>query len=172
MTELRNPFIGISGYECFGCAPHNPTGLKMRFFETGEELVSHWDPDDQFQGYNHVLHGGVQATLMDELASWVVFVKLQTAGVTQSMEVTYHKPARTNAGLIVLRGSVSRVDSKHADVHCRLFQSEVGSNPENPSDEGVLCSEASCHYVVYPEHIARRRLYYPGIEAFYNEEGA
>jgi len=80
MTELRNPFIGINGYECFGCAPDNHAGLRMSFFEDGDEIISSWDPQEYFQGYNHILHGGIQATLMDEPASWIVFVKLGTAG--------------------------------------------------------------------------------------------
>ena len=158
MTELKNPFTDIPGYECFGCAPDNPAGLKMRFFEEEHALVSHWEPEDHFQGYGRVLHGGIQATLMDELASWVVFVKLRTAGMTRDMRLTYHRPARTDGGLIVLRGRVESREEKQAVIRCDLYQGEI------------FVSEASCTYAVFPPHIATRRLQYPGIEAFYGDE--
>ncbi|MFP4484989.1 MAG: PaaI family thioesterase [Spirochaetaceae bacterium] len=154
MIELRNPFNDIDGYECFGCAPHNPAGLQMQFFEDHAYVISTWEPKDHFQGYDQVLHGGIQATLMDELASWVVFVKLETAGMTRGMEVTYHKQVRTNAGAVTLRGLVESRNGRDAAIRCHLFQNQV------------LSSEALCHYVVFPEHIARKRLHYPGIEAF------
>ena len=157
MTELRNPFIGINGYECFGCAPDNHAGLRMRFFEDGNEIVSQWDPQEHFQGYNQVLHGGIQATLMDELASWIVFVKLKTAGVTQSMEITYQKPSYTNGGPIIVRGALESQEKRRAKIRCRLYQNDVAS------------SEALCVYALYPERMARERLHYPGIEAFYQE---
>ena len=50
------------------------------------------------------LHGGIQATLADEISSWVVFRKFQTSGVTSRMEVRYHKPIRTTGGRIVPAG--------------------------------------------------------------------
>jgi hypothetical protein len=33
--------------------------------------------------------------------------------------------------------------------------------------KGELCSEGEFQYFTYPEAIAKRRLMYPGIEAFY-----
>jgi acyl-coenzyme A thioesterase PaaI-like protein len=130
----------------------------MRFFEDGNDIVSHWDPQEHFQGYNHVLHGGIQATLMDELASWVVFVKLKTAGVTQSMEIDYRKPSFTNGGRVVLRAAVESREKRRASIRCRLYQNDVAS------------SEALCVYALYPERMARERLHYPGVEAFYRED--
>jgi len=67
----------MAGYQCFGCAPHNHNGLQMSFAEDGEYVVSEWEPKDYFQGYYNVLHGGIQATLMDEIASWLVQIKLK-----------------------------------------------------------------------------------------------
>ena len=76
MRRINNPFVRYDGYDCFGCAPENPLGLALDFFEDGEDLVATWEPGEHYQGYNRVLHGGIQATLLDEIASWVVFVKI------------------------------------------------------------------------------------------------
>ena len=35
MKKIINPWEGLDGYMCFGCAPNNPLGLHMEFFEDG-----------------------------------------------------------------------------------------------------------------------------------------
>jgi len=87
MRKISNPFTGLDGYNCFGCSPDNISGLHMTFYEDDEELVSVWDPKDHFHGYLNILHGGIQATLMDEISSWVVYIKLRTAGFTSKLNV-------------------------------------------------------------------------------------
>ena len=36
---------------CFGCAPNNPMGLHMEFFEDGDDIVAFWKPKDVYQGW-------------------------------------------------------------------------------------------------------------------------
>ena len=67
MEHLKNPYVGLEGYNCFGCAPHNPIGLHMEFYEDGDDVVVKWQPHDNVQGWVDTLHGGVQATLADEI---------------------------------------------------------------------------------------------------------
>lgn len=87
MKEIINPFIKREGYNCFGCSPNNSFGLQMKFFDDGEYLVSKWEPKEYLAGYGNILHGGIQSTILDEIASWVVYVKVKTAGVTASLNV-------------------------------------------------------------------------------------
>ena len=65
MKKIRNPYIGLEaeGYNCFACAPHNPYGLKMEFYEDGDDVVCYWTPRAEYQGWVQTLHGGIQATL-------------------------------------------------------------------------------------------------------------
>jgi hypothetical protein len=35
MTDIKNPFQKIEGYNCFGCSPENPIGLHLHFKEEG-----------------------------------------------------------------------------------------------------------------------------------------
>jgi uncharacterized protein (TIGR00369 family) len=156
MRRIRNPFLNYDGYDCFGCAPDNPLGLALEFFEDGEDIVATWTPSEHYQGYNRVLHGGIQATLLDELASWVVFVKLETSGVTQGMEVSYRRPSFVGKPVTV-RARLSHMEDNVAHIVAELFQ-----GAEDPS------ARAHCRYFTYPERIARRKFMYPGIEAFYS----
>ena len=32
MKKIINPWKGMEGYNCFGCAPNNEAGVKMEFY--------------------------------------------------------------------------------------------------------------------------------------------
>jgi len=150
MKKIRNPFLGRPDYFCFGCSPHNECGLKMTFFESGEEVVSYWKPDEHFQGYTNVLHGGIQTTLMDEIASWFVYVKLKTAGVTSKMEIKLKKTVFLNKGEITLRAKLLEMKKNIAKISVRIFD----------ADENV-CTEGIFEYFTFPQKIAVKKFDYP-----------
>ncbi|KPK83360.1 MAG: hypothetical protein AMS27_13110 [Bacteroides sp. SM23_62_1] len=158
MKKIRNPFTGLEGFDCFGCSPDNPIGLKMTFIEDGDYVISEWEPLVHYQGYLNVLHGGIQAVLMDEIASWTVYVKVKTGGVTSSLSVDYIKPVFVNQGPVKLRAQLFKSDGRIATVHVELY------NPDN-----TLASEARVNYYIYPEEVARRRFHYPGHDQFFDE---
>lgn len=73
----------------------------MEFFEDGDDVVCLWDARDEYQGWLKTLHGGIQATLMDELGGWVVNRKLQLAGMTTTLTMKYLRPVPTGEGVQV-----------------------------------------------------------------------
>lgn len=93
MKKIKNPYVGLSAeeYNCFACAPHNPYGLHMEFYEDGDDIVCFWTPDKNFQSWPETLHGGIQATLIDETAGWLISRKFQTSGVTTALNLKYRK---------------------------------------------------------------------------------
>ena len=93
--KMYNAYADLEGYNCFGCSPTNPYGLKCKFVDEGEYITCHWVPSENYQGFFHVLHGGIQATLIDEIASWAIFSHEKTAGVTTEKQVKYRRPVRT-----------------------------------------------------------------------------
>jgi len=156
LRKIINPYLKLENYRCFGCSPDNPYGLGMEFYEDGEEVICRWNPKDHLQGYDNILHGGIQSTLADEIASWVVFVKLKTAGVTSRLEMFFKKPVFTHKGLITLRAGVKAVQGRTASVAVKLLDAEE-----------ILCAEAVVDYFIYPPHLAERKLRYPGYEKFF-----
>ena len=62
--KIINPWKGLEGYNCFGCAPDNEVGVKMEFYEDGDEIVSIWKPRPEYQGWIDTLHGGIQAVFV------------------------------------------------------------------------------------------------------------
>lgn len=160
MRKIVNPWDNMPGFECFGCSKANPLGLKLDFFEDGDFVVANYRPDVHFQGYHNVLHGGIQATLLDEIASWVVYVKLQTAGVTSSLNIKYRSPVILGEGYIRLKASVKEYSGRIAQIRGELY------NAANK-----LCSEADIQYFVFPPNVAKEKYHYPGIEKFYSTNG-
>ena len=56
MKKIINPWKGLEGYNCFGCAPNNEAGVRMEFYEDSEEIVSIWKPRPEYQGWIDTLH--------------------------------------------------------------------------------------------------------------------
>ena len=42
MKKIINPWKDREGYNCFGCSPDNEAGVRMEFYEDGDEVVSIW----------------------------------------------------------------------------------------------------------------------------------
>ncbi len=157
MISLKNPYAKFEEYNCFGCSPNNPYGLQMEFFKEEDEIVCKWNPNDHFQGFHDILHGGIQSTLMDEIASWVVFVFLDTAGVTYQLSTKFRKPVSISKGTITIRAKLVRQERRVAEIEASLFDGEDN-----------LCSESRLNYFVMPREKAVRELHFPGKEAFIN----
>ncbi len=94
MKKIKNPWIPLlnEGYNCFACAPTNPHGLKMEFWEEGDEVVCLWHPSHDYEGWLGTLHGGIQSTLIDEIGGWWIGRKMQTAAMTTNLNVKFRKP--------------------------------------------------------------------------------
>jgi acyl-coenzyme A thioesterase PaaI-like protein len=156
MIKLRNPFIQHKEYNCFGCSPNNPIGLQLSFFEERDEIVSRWLPQSNFQGYLNILHGGIQAALMDEIASWTVYVKVKTAGFTSKAEIRYLKPVNIEQGPITLRSKVKQMRRNLADIEVLLYDTN-----------NALCAEGLLTFYTFPADKSKQSMYYPDYSEFY-----
>lgn len=155
MKKLNNPFANLKGFNCFVCSPHNAVGLHLDFYLDGEIIRASWNPEGHYQGYPNVLHGGIQATLLDEVASWAVYTVAGTGGVTSSMKIKYKKPVLIDNGKISLTAEIIERKKRIMTMQARLYDGI-----------GTLCTEALVDYFVYPENVARKKMNYPGKAAF------
>lgn len=121
----------------------------MEFYEHGEYIVAKWQPNDNVQGWIDTLHGGVQATLADEICGWVISRKFQTAGVTSRMEVRYIKPVHISSGEITLRARVVGQRRNLVDVEALLFDGN-----------GDECTKVLCNYFIFSQDKAREQFHF------------
>lgn len=153
MKKIINPWKGLKGYNCFGCAPDNEAGVKMEFYEDGDEVVSIWKPSGTYQGWINTLHGGIQSVLLDEICAWVIFRKLQTTGVTSKMETRFKKSILTTEDHVTLRASIQEKKRNLILVEARLY---------NANDE--LCTTAVCTYFTFSPEKAKEDMYFTSCE--------
>lgn len=159
LVRIKNVFAengNRHNYNCFGCSPFNEIGLHLEFWESGEELLAKWKPNKMLEGWQDILHGGVQAALMDELAGWIVLIKLKTSGVTLELNVRYLKPLNISKGEITVRGKVISMENRMAKISLSLFD---GLDQE--------CANAEAVYFCFSEKVAKAKYHYPGHNAFY-----
>lgn len=154
MKKLKNPFIHVPGYNCFGCSPTNPLGLHLHFLEDGDEIVSAFRPDFNHQGWLNTLHGGIQSALLDEICGWVVMRKLQTGGVTSKMETKFLRPVSTNGEEVQLRAHIVDQKRNFVTIEATLADSS-----------GKVCTKALCTYFVFPPEKAKETMLFYGCEA-------
>ena len=145
MRKIKNPFVGNSEYDCFGCSPDNPLGLHMEFFEDGDDVVSYWHPQEHFQGCTGVMHGGILATLIDETAGWVVMRKLQTSGVTSRLNLKYLRPVMLTEPQLTVRARITGQKRSYYTISVTL---EDGN--------GKVCVEAESVYYALDKERARQ----------------
>ena len=150
MKKIINPYAGTSeelGYNCFACAPENPCGLKMEFYEDGEEIVSYWTPNKNFQGWLNTLHGGIQATLLDETGGWLISRRFQTSAMTTSLNIKYKKPVPIDKQLEI-RAKLKETKKSFLIIDLTLMC------------EGVVCSTAEAVYYKFPKEMAEKEFHF------------
>ena len=92
MTEREiTPLQVRADHGCFGCGAANPQGLHLTFTVTDNGVISTFTPLDVHQGYEHVVHGGIISTLLDEVMAWAVAAAGIWA-VTGEMQVRFRRP--------------------------------------------------------------------------------
>ncbi len=62
---------------CFVCGRKNPRGLYMAFYDNGrDEVYAEYTIPEDYQGYPGIVHGGVQAAILDvDHSRTVIFLK-------------------------------------------------------------------------------------------------
>ncbi len=151
MKKIINPWEGIDGYMCFACSPHNDSGLHLEFFEDGEDIVAFWKPTNHMQGWRNTLHGGIQSTLMDEIAGWVVVRKLQTTGVTSKLDARFLKSISTDETQLTIRGRIKERKRNAVFIDTEIYNSK-----------NELCSRAEIVYFVVDPETAKNQFHFKG----------
>ena len=79
---------------CFCCGPDNPIGLKLAFEATGQGgMRTIWTPRREHQGFKDIVHGGLVATVLDEVMVRLLHDRGIHA-VTAGLETRLMKPVR------------------------------------------------------------------------------
>ncbi|HUN24536.1 MAG TPA: PaaI family thioesterase [Anaerolineales bacterium] len=109
-----------NAHNCFVCGVHNPMGLRLRFYDNGQDRVwSNLTVCKHHEGYPNVVHGGIIASILDEVAGRVTMIGNPIRFMmTATLEVKYRRPVpieqelRAEGWLIQDRGRLAQVAGK------------------------------------------------------------
>jgi acyl-coenzyme A thioesterase PaaI-like protein len=100
-TEKRKQKTGntleppLADNYCFVCGKDNPRGfkIKVRYDEAGLAAETELALPREYQGWAAVIHGGILATLLDEMMAHAVW-RFAGPGLTLGMEVRFYHPLK------------------------------------------------------------------------------
>ena len=113
---------------CFICGLENPVGLKLRIYETGPGVIeSTYTAPEHFQGYPGVLHGGIVATILDEISgrSHMGPADNPRFMFTAKLEVKYRRNVPTGKRLKIV-GKAGRDRGRTAEAWAGIYDAESG----------------------------------------------
>jgi len=112
---LPNPWPG----RCFGCSPHNPYGLQLRFWRSEGGCSTQCVIPDHLCGWEGWAHGGVIAALLDEIAAWSIIAQLGRFGITGRLAIRYVKPVPIHTELLA-RGQILQHSASFAEARSTI----------------------------------------------------
>jgi acyl-coenzyme A thioesterase PaaI-like protein len=146
---------------CFICGLENPVGLKLRIYETEPGVVeTAYTAPEHFQGYPGVLHGGIIATIIDEVSGRSLMGTTEQTRFmfTAKIEVKYRKnvpigrPLRIVGKALKDRGHSAEAWAGIYDAGSGELLAEGNTLLVNvPQDRMDLSSLAEMGWKVYPD---------------------
>jgi acyl-coenzyme A thioesterase PaaI-like protein len=78
-------------HHCFACGELNEHGLHLELHVDAEGCWTELTLEPRFQGWESVAHGGIVASILDEVMAWSVIGR-DTWGVTARLAVAFRRP--------------------------------------------------------------------------------
>jgi acyl-coenzyme A thioesterase PaaI-like protein len=123
-------------YSCFVCGEANPLGLKLRFETDGKTVLTRFVPKPEHIGFKQTVHGGLIATVFDELMVWSCAVATKRFAYCAELNVRFTQPLRPNEEAVVTAQLV-------ANRRDKIYETQA----EMRSTAGVLIASATGKYM-------------------------
>ncbi|MDT3439052.1 PaaI family thioesterase [Pseudofrankia sp. BMG5.37] len=158
---LRVPWSVLDDYHCFGCSPHNPRGLGLRFTAHDAGIATTFRLDRGHESYPGVVHGGIVSVICDETMGNLIVLRLGRTAFTTGMRLRYLEPLRVGVEYTCVarlrptggRGQAARPDGAAAGAEGGVLQAEA----EILDAAGALLATATASYLPTPIEVARER---------------
>ena len=127
-------------HSCFVCGESNASGLKIRFETDGQVVRARFRPRPDHIGFKQTVHGGIIATLLDEIMVWACAVQTRHFAYCAELNVRYSNPGRPGEELVATGELVSNRRNK-------LFEAKG----ELRDQAGLLLASATGKYLAMKE---------------------
>jgi len=75
MPKKEKETVTVYNNMCFACSPVNPIGLRLEFQMDGDVCRTIFCAGERHQGWSGYMHGGLIATLLDEVMAQLLWQK-------------------------------------------------------------------------------------------------
>ncbi|GJQ52126.1 MAG: acyl-CoA thioesterase [Anaerolineaceae bacterium] len=129
MYNLAMPIKQPNSRMCFVCGLENPIGLHLHIYETEPGIVeATYVAPEHFQGFPGVLHGGIVASLLDEISSRAHMgsdPQKPRFMFTAKLDVKYRKNTPVGKWLKLI-GKAGKAKSRSAEAWGGVYDAETG----------------------------------------------
>ena len=126
-------------HNCFACGTLNAHGLHLELHVDGERCWTDLAIPSRFQGWDEIAHGGILATILDEVMAWSL-VDHDNWGLTARMTVDFKRPVPLERP-VHAEGWVTEVRRRLITTAGRIVDQATGE----------LLATAEATYVAAPE---------------------
>ena len=114
MTQLPHT------HSCFVCGESNPIGLNLRFETDGRTVRTRFTPRPEHIGFKQVVHGGLIATVLDEIMVWACLAQTKRLAYCAELTVRFQNPLRPGEQTIATAELVTNRRGKIFEVKSEL----------------------------------------------------
>jgi acyl-coenzyme A thioesterase PaaI-like protein len=141
MDSKQTPIPILEGHDCFACGTNNPIGLKLEFYRQDNHICSNVTLTRNHVGWQHMAHGGIISTLLDEVMSWTVIYFNKCFSVTRRMAVRYLRPVPVETPLIVKGMITSEVGQRRCQAEALLQDQNENVLAKGEADFAILSAD-------------------------------
>jgi acyl-coenzyme A thioesterase PaaI-like protein len=120
-------------HSCFVCGDANPSGLKLRFETDGRVVRTRFRPCAEHVGFKGVVHGGITATVLDEIMVWACAVVTRQFAYCAELKVRYLFPMSPDVETVVTgelvenrKGRIFEAKGAVCDITGRIHAEATG----------------------------------------------
>jgi len=121
---------------CFVCGELNPRGLNLRSETDGRMVRACFAFGPEHVGFKQTIHGGLSATLLDEIMTWACVVQAKRFAYCAELSVRYLQPVRPGQRVVA---SAELVSNRRG----RLFEAKA----EMRDERGTILATATGKYL-------------------------
>jgi acyl dehydratase len=126
-------------HHCFACGSLNTSGLHLDLHVDGRRCWVDLSIPSRFQGWDQIAHGGIVATILDEVMAWSL-VDQDNWGLTARLNLEFKRPVPLDTPI--------HAEGWITEARRRLVNTAAALT--DPSDGSVLATAAAT-YVAAPE---------------------
>ena len=93
-ARIGRPTFEFEPHNCFACGELNEHGLKLQLHLEERRSWTEFVLEDRFEGWAGVTHGGIIATVLDEVMAWALVAEDNWGG-TARMTLEFKRPVPT-----------------------------------------------------------------------------